>query len=286
MQWGDDSFLSVDPLVANYADPQSFNAYSYARNNPANLTDPTGMCAAVGLVGPCGPETLTVRVGQVNTSSYAVGVANPNGFFADQEISGLGGFGSSQGAEILTVSGTPSDDGRGYPTELIYSYLEADGREVRGITPIGTINPGLRVLFQSGFPVYTGDPDLPVEPALAPWEIIGIARGLYSGLRFGLSAAAKAASKAATQAERQALRVTDKQLGRKFGQHRNPDRPGYRTHGEYRQRAEQILNDPNARITRFPENSPKFPGETHYEAGGDLLRLDPAGNFRSLYPAN
>jgi RHS repeat-associated protein len=38
------TFLSVDPVVASRSDPQSHNAYAYARNNPVNLTDPTGRC--------------------------------------------------------------------------------------------------------------------------------------------------------------------------------------------------------------------------------------------------
>jgi RHS repeat-associated protein len=35
-------FLSVDPIVQELADPQTHNAYSYARNNPTNLVDPDG----------------------------------------------------------------------------------------------------------------------------------------------------------------------------------------------------------------------------------------------------
>ena len=36
------SFLSIDPIVAELIDPQSLNAYAYARNNPIRYTDPTG----------------------------------------------------------------------------------------------------------------------------------------------------------------------------------------------------------------------------------------------------
>jgi RHS repeat-associated protein len=37
-------FMSGDPLPGNTNDPQSLNRYAYARNNPSNLTDPTGAC--------------------------------------------------------------------------------------------------------------------------------------------------------------------------------------------------------------------------------------------------
>jgi RHS repeat-associated protein len=40
---GAGTFLSVDPVVANAFDPQSVNAYAYARNNPVANVDPTGM---------------------------------------------------------------------------------------------------------------------------------------------------------------------------------------------------------------------------------------------------
>ena len=36
-------FMSPDPLGGKLIDPQTLNKYSYVRNNPINLTDPTGM---------------------------------------------------------------------------------------------------------------------------------------------------------------------------------------------------------------------------------------------------
>ena len=36
------TFLSVDPMVADADDPQAFNAYAYARNNPIAYVDPDG----------------------------------------------------------------------------------------------------------------------------------------------------------------------------------------------------------------------------------------------------
>jgi RHS repeat-associated protein len=49
-------FAGVDPLVANARDPQDLNAYSYVRNDPVNLVDPTGM----GAVPTPGIEEITI----------------------------------------------------------------------------------------------------------------------------------------------------------------------------------------------------------------------------------
>ena len=45
-------FLSPDPLVPHFLDPQAFNRYAYGRNNPVRNTDPTGHCAS--RCGGCG----------------------------------------------------------------------------------------------------------------------------------------------------------------------------------------------------------------------------------------
>ena len=36
-------FIQRDPIVPDYSNPQNLNAYSYVRNNPVNLTDPSGL---------------------------------------------------------------------------------------------------------------------------------------------------------------------------------------------------------------------------------------------------
>ncbi len=37
-------FLSTDPLGGDISDPQTLNKYTYVRNNPINMTDPSGLC--------------------------------------------------------------------------------------------------------------------------------------------------------------------------------------------------------------------------------------------------
>lgn len=39
------TFLSMDPHEGDFNDPMSLNRYAYARGNPVNLTDPSGLCA-------------------------------------------------------------------------------------------------------------------------------------------------------------------------------------------------------------------------------------------------
>lgn len=86
------------------------------------------------------------------------------------------------------------------------------------------------------------------------------------------------------QKEPQACPGADKQFGKKFGEHKDPDLPGYRNSKEYRDLANDIYNDSNATRTTYPKGAPKYSGETHVQSGNNLLRLDSSGNFRSLYP--
>lgn len=93
-------------------------------------------------------------------------------------------------------------------------------------------------------------------------------------------------SNATNNVNRSTLPYTDKQMGSKFGEHIDPNREGYRTIDEYRNLGEDIYNNPASVKKVFPLNAPMYPGETHYKLNGNLLRLDPNGSFRSLYPTN
>jgi RHS repeat-associated protein len=55
----EERFLSPDPLDGSTTDPQTLNKYTYVRNNPTNLTDPSGLLACgtdCGSGEPCGIE--------------------------------------------------------------------------------------------------------------------------------------------------------------------------------------------------------------------------------------
>jgi RHS repeat-associated protein len=62
-------FLSPDPVLGSLADPQSLNLFSYVRNNPLSLSDPSGFCGEApsagadsvqteDKTGPCPEETV------------------------------------------------------------------------------------------------------------------------------------------------------------------------------------------------------------------------------------
>ena len=152
------TFLSVDPVVSNYADPQTLNAYAYARNNPVTNTDPTGAC----IMSDCGYWYGQLPAG-MSPSQAANGAgaqfANPGyladsgaaaGMFVSDFVSGSSppSFSSFVGSVFDSVasigslfsSGVGSDDfsfaeGEGIPTDLIDSYTGPGGIETLVYTP-------------------------------------------------------------------------------------------------------------------------------------------------------
>ena len=109
---------------------------------------------------------------------------------------------------------------------------------------------------------------------------IAVGRAIFSAFKREAPDSAKAAVRGASRE----LPGSDKQYGTKYGEHRDSSREGYRSPQEYRERAHELYNSPTADRTVISKDSPTPAGETHIREGGDLLRLDPKGNFRSMYP--
>ena len=87
-------FVSPDSIVPNNLDPQSFNRYAYARNNPINMVDPDGhsWMSAIGKgvssLNPTFAPTFTYNAwaGNIDSSRdfwrYAYQAGAYNGAFA------------------------------------------------------------------------------------------------------------------------------------------------------------------------------------------------------------
>ena len=63
-------FLSPDPLVASPTNPQAFNRYSYALNNPVTLSDPSGLAPIYpGMEDPGGNSSSVDYYGPITHST-------------------------------------------------------------------------------------------------------------------------------------------------------------------------------------------------------------------------
>ncbi|MDP7692918.1 MAG: RHS repeat-associated core domain-containing protein, partial [Vicinamibacterales bacterium] len=63
-------FLSPDPLVASPTNPQAFNRYSYALNNPVTLSDPSGLAPIYpGMEDPRGNSSSVDYYGPITHST-------------------------------------------------------------------------------------------------------------------------------------------------------------------------------------------------------------------------
>jgi RHS repeat-associated protein len=63
-------FASADTIVPNPANPQSFNRYSYARNNPLRFTDPTGHRECDDGPDNCSPYTSLFEMALLRAWEY------------------------------------------------------------------------------------------------------------------------------------------------------------------------------------------------------------------------
>jgi RHS repeat-associated protein len=59
-------FMSPDPMGGHPQDPQTLNRYAYVRNNPLNLTDPTGLDFYLRCSGK---DSDTCQGGRVGTTT-------------------------------------------------------------------------------------------------------------------------------------------------------------------------------------------------------------------------
>ncbi len=82
LETGNGRFLSPDMLGGKIGDPQSWNRYTYARNNPLRYVDPNGKQSA---------EAATA--GRLLTLLPTLGVASPPPLVAVGAVAVLGGFG-------------------------------------------------------------------------------------------------------------------------------------------------------------------------------------------------
>ncbi len=122
-------FMSPDPLGGHQEDPQTLNKYVYARNNPLNLTDPTGLdfnllCAGEDTAtchgGLQGTTTTSTDANGNQTSTFITTVISndKNGDLVDQSgnyyhatVSGAGvsfsqDGGNQRGALGVFINGT------------------------------------------------------------------------------------------------------------------------------------------------------------------------------------
>jgi RHS repeat-associated protein len=110
-------FLTADPIVANPLNGQSFNAYSYALNNPLRYTDPTGLEAP-----PTVPSTFPGLDCTIPSSSEPAESASPPPSEVDENSPPTDGgndptpgdtHGGGPNNNDPTRTGSPSADDRG-----------------------------------------------------------------------------------------------------------------------------------------------------------------------------
>jgi RHS repeat-associated protein len=102
-------FSTTDQIVDGLFDPQGWNRYAYALNNPETLTDASGMQAESGLPPSCPPDGCAVTV-QVIGQSQWVPMSPMLAFFL--------GWSTPRGSGGATSDGSGGEGGgRGKPTD-------------------------------------------------------------------------------------------------------------------------------------------------------------------------
>lgn len=120
------TMLSVDPAVANWLDPQTWNAYAYARDNPMRFTDPTG-------------ETSTVVDAHSGCSGWGTCDVTGTGINPETYGTSLGGASSPVAADAQT--NTSYNFGGADGSSATSSNLLVRVSDPSGIPPMGSLTP-------------------------------------------------------------------------------------------------------------------------------------------------
>ena len=162
-------FLSVDPVVASAADPQAYNAYAYARNNPIRLTDPTG-----GFVVCWGCDAANELAGCNRCSGFSM----VTGFTMD--AGGPPGLSETPLAPVDSSAGVRSASGGG---ELASPQAtRADGAE-----PGGAAASGVGWFHSAGDAASAAGAAIARVAEIVAWDLALAAVGVF-GNAFGFAA--------------------------------------------------------------------------------------------------
>ena len=318
------SFFSPDPYVQAPDNWMSFNRYSYCLNNPLIYTDPDGEWAWIipivagaiinwatngadftweglsyfgtgALAGASTLLTLTgVGVSVVpalaggitgagnNLISQGFAYGNGNTWNGSNINWGQIGISGASGAITGYVGGKLADKFTPYVSKYISNIF--NGPMLQDMVTNSAVSGATGFTVGAGWTALNGGSF--EESIQAGWNsakvgfAIGGATGSYSGWQRAKEAHVNPWTGKFNV--RQELQYDTKQLGRKYGEHMK-DYPNM-SHDDYLNMAKEIYSNPLSTKTTYPTNAPMYPGETHYQNNGNLLRIAPSGKFRSLYP--
>ncbi len=261
-------FMSSD-RIGVWGDPmQRGNSYAYAVNSPLTLADRLGLQVEGSVQG--GNFSITVRY-----------------------HSSTGNWGTYEQVVVYDVQPEPEPTAWGLDDTYIGSMMREPVDAANFIADLGDHEvlgwvPGphqaLATARANADARMAGDAWGEIVTAGGPAfdKLLDTVRMVRARSRAGGRGGADSRAKAigdAGDCPPRSLSGTDKQFGKKFGRHK--DEFGFDDPRQYRDRANEIFNDPNSQRTSYTDGP--YAGETHFELDGDLLRLDSSGNFKTLY---